>query len=130
MQTFIPFSSFDACAAALDYRRLGKQRVEARQIITAITDPSYGWQHHPAVNMWRGFLDALKAYYNAICHEWERRGYRHNMGYYTVPDDYELPSWWGREDVHYSHRSMLWQKSPRDYYGWTGIAKVNYVWPI
>ncbi|MBP2034853.1 hypothetical protein J2Z77_000637 [Streptomyces avidinii] len=29
MQTFLPFPSFDASAAVLDVRRLGKQRGEA-----------------------------------------------------------------------------------------------------
>jgi len=130
MQTFIPYPDFAACAAALDYRRLGKQRIETKQIINTLEGVSAGWQNHPAVTMWRNHTDALKAYYNAICHEWERRGYRHTIGYYDVPAQYTMPDWWGREDVHHSHRSMLWQKSPRDYYGWSGIAIVGYVWPV
>lgn len=132
MQTFMPHYTLEECAAALDYRRLGKQRVEARQILTAITDPTYGWQHHPAVTMWRGYTDALKAYYNAICHEWEARGYRHNMGYYDVPDDYELPAWWYRADVHAAHRGMLWRKDAAHYAAWQyeGGYTRDYVWPV
>lgn len=130
MQTFVPYPNFSDCARVLDYRRLGKQRVEAKQILRAIADPDYGWQNHPAVKMWRGYEDALKAYYNAICHEWEKRGYRHNMGYFDVPENYDLPKWWGDDTIHKSHRSMLYQKNPQYYYGWTGIERVGYVWPI
>ena len=48
MQTFLPYSSFTQSAQALDYRRLGKQRVEAKQLILALTQPKYGWKNHPA----------------------------------------------------------------------------------
>ena len=42
MQTFLPYPSFDASAKVLDYRRLGKQRVEAYQILNTITGKSAG----------------------------------------------------------------------------------------
>ena len=37
MQTFLPYSSFTESAKILDWRRLGKQRVEGMQIINAIS---------------------------------------------------------------------------------------------
>ena len=37
MQTFLPYESFAESAKVLDWRRLGKQRVEGMQIIKAIT---------------------------------------------------------------------------------------------
>ncbi len=37
MQTFLPYESFEKSAQTLDWRRLGKQRVEGMQIINAIT---------------------------------------------------------------------------------------------
>lgn len=129
MQTFLPYPDFKASARVLDYRRLGKQRVEAKQILTALNDSDYGWQNHPAVNMWRGYAEALKVYFNAISQEWIRRGYQHNLGFFVV-DEYEFPSWLGNEDFHYSHRSKLYQKNPAYYFGWTGIAIVDYVWPV
>ena len=55
----------------LDYRRLGKQRVEAMQILKALGNPSYGWQNHPAVKMWRGYEEALKFYMNMCILEWK-----------------------------------------------------------
>jgi len=130
MQTFLPYADFEQSARILDYRRLGKQRVEAWQILQAINDPLYGWQHHPAVNMWRGYQAALVAYYAAICREWIRRGYQHTLPILIPESSYAKPPWLGYEDFHYSHRSKLFYKSPQDYYGWSGIEKVNYVWPI
>ncbi len=37
MQTFLPYSDFRKSLESLDNKRLGKQRVEAYQIISAIT---------------------------------------------------------------------------------------------
>ena len=39
MQTFLPYSNFQKTAEVLDYRRLGKQRVEGMQIIKTILTP-------------------------------------------------------------------------------------------
>ena len=61
MQTFLPYPDFKKSLQALDYRRLGKQRVEAYQIIRVIKYGD-GWQHHPAAKMWRGHINALKLY--------------------------------------------------------------------
>ena len=36
MQTFLPYDSFEESASVLDWKRLGKQRVEAMQIVNAI----------------------------------------------------------------------------------------------
>ena len=38
MQTFLPYPDFVKSALVLDYRRLGKQRVEARQILDIIVN--------------------------------------------------------------------------------------------
>lgn len=72
MQTFLPYPSFEETAAILDYRRLGKQRVEAFQIHNIITQPDYTgrWANHPAVKMWRGYENALKLYVNVMIVEW------------------------------------------------------------
>jgi hypothetical protein len=75
MQTFLPYRDFNSTAYCLDYRRLGKQRLETYQIIRVLTGLSTGWANHPAVKMWKGYVPALKAYYNAIVFEWIERGY-------------------------------------------------------
>lgn len=43
MQTFLPYSCFDNCAASLDPKRLGKQRVEAKQIIQTLELGPKSW---------------------------------------------------------------------------------------
>jgi hypothetical protein len=49
MQTFIPFPNYIRSVQTLDYRRLGKQRVEAMQIINILEGKqvSAGWKNHP-----------------------------------------------------------------------------------
>ncbi|WP_242424468.1 MSMEG_6728 family protein, partial [Frankia sp. EI5c] len=74
MQTFLPYPDFAATAAVLDERRLGKQRVEALQILRALTYAGYGWQHHPAVRMWAGHPRAVAAYGLVICAAWTAGG--------------------------------------------------------
>ena len=40
MQTFLPDENYEESARILDWRRLGKQRVEGMQIINAIEKPN------------------------------------------------------------------------------------------
>lgn len=132
MQTFIPYTDFDLCARALDYRRLGKQRVECKQILNAIERGKGGWANHPATRMWRGYEPALRQYMRAIILEWIARGYKNNMDI-PEPEDYELPPWWGREEIHASHRSALLEKDFEFYYekwGWEDEPKIEYIWPV
>ncbi|NIR59253.1 MAG: cytoplasmic protein, partial [Gammaproteobacteria bacterium] len=51
-------------------RRLGRQRVEAFQVLRGLTFPGYGWRHHPAVKMWAGYEEALVRYGLEICAVW------------------------------------------------------------
>ena len=77
MQTFLPYPDFTASAQSLDSKRLGKQRVEAIQIMrTLLGISTRGWRNHPAVLMWEGHEAALWRYTDAICTEWVERGYR------------------------------------------------------
>jgi len=75
VQTFLPYANFAASAAVLDVRRLGKQRVEALQILRALTREVYGWKRHPAVLMWAGYEEGLAAYGLTMCAEWIDRGH-------------------------------------------------------
>src|SRR5690606_39383694 len=76
MQTFLPYPDFDASALVLDRRRLGKQRVEALQVLRGLTVPGYGWRRHPAVRMWTGYEEALVRYGLEICRVWRDRGHQ------------------------------------------------------
>lgn len=145
MQTFLPYSSFTESAKILDWRRLGKQRVEGMQIINAISGvprkdgkPYKGWTNHPCSVMWKPYLPALKLYTNIIITEWIKRGYNNNMEYYDVPGcpitdidtDIEMPHWLGDDRIHSSHRANLLRKD-YDYYsqfGWNEDPDSPYVW--
>lgn len=132
MQTFVPLYTFEDCAKALDYRRLGKQRVECKQILNAIERGSGGWINHPATKMWKGYEPALRQYMRAVILEWISRGYKNNM---EIPPEepFELPPWWGDERVHKSHRSSLLEKDIEYYYethGWEDYPEINYYWPV
>jgi hypothetical protein len=134
MQTFVPMHSFSDTAFCLDRQRLGKQRVECKQIILALLDSNYGWQHHPAVRMWRGYVGQLATYAIAMCDDWMARGYTDTMRpffeQYADPDG-RLPKWYGDDRVHQSHRRALFNKLPDHYrqYGWSG-AFDGYHWPV
>jgi hypothetical protein len=138
MQTFLPFADFKECARVLDTRRLGKQRVENLQILKALIDPNYGWQHHPAVKMWRGCELPLAQYHQAIVEEWMARGYEDTtwqkfmdvLGYKARRG--HTPFWLGDERVHKTHRSNLLRKDPVHYgkFGWSELPNYLYFWPV
>lgn len=141
MQTFLPYASFAESAAALDGPRLGKQRVEALQLLRANTVPDYGWRHHPAAKMWRGYLPALVAYGLAMVDEWTSTGrpdtVRPQLLAFApdvdgVPQEQlELPPWIGDEAFHLAHRSNLVRKDPEFYRPRFGDVPddLPYIWP-
>jgi hypothetical protein len=145
MQTFVPFADFRECARVLDDRRLGKQRVEALQIARALCRPDYGWRHHPAVRMWRGFPEGLACYSTEIVEEWMRRDHpdtclpqiTEEFGLTQVRTQEELaaagllPPWIGDDAVHRSHRSALLRKDPHHYGPLLPDEPLDlpYVWP-
>lgn len=56
MQTFLPYPDFELSARFLDRQRLGKQRVEAWQILNVLEELKIpgrtpAWRNHPAVRM-------------------------------------------------------------------------------
>ncbi|HQM44945.1 MAG TPA: MSMEG_6728 family protein [Smithellaceae bacterium] len=131
MQTFLPYPDFEASLRVLDYRRLGKQRLEALQLIRAISGETVGWSRHPAAVMWRGYLNALKQYHNIAIEEWIRRGYRNNMPKKRIRGKIVYPPWLGNEAFHASHRSNLLRKDREHYgaFGWTEPDNLPYLWP-
>ena len=128
MQTFLPYESFEDTAKVLDYRRLGKQRVEGMQIIQTIENQN-GWKNHPIVKMWTPYVPALKQYTNIIITEWIGRGYNNNMEFYDI-DNVEYPDWLGDKRFHASHRANLLRKD-FDWYSqfeWTENSESPYLW--
>lgn len=131
MQTFLPYPSFEETVKCLDYRRLGKQRVEARQVIENLLIGG-NWVYHPAVRMWRGFENALCHYMNVCIYEWVSRGFRNTMLIAEISRPVEMPPWMGMHELHASHRSNLLRKHEEWYsqFGWTEPATLPYVWPV
>lgn len=134
MQTFLPYSSFQKSAACLDNKRLGKQRVEAMQILNVLAGKTTAWKHHPAVLMWSGYEKALRQYLRAVVMEWRRRGFKNSI---RVPREaallpHEFPWWIGSRRFHSSQRSNLLRKDGRHYgrMGWKVNPNLPRYWPV
>ena len=130
MQTFLPFPDFARSAQVLDYKRLGKQRVEVLQLLNG------SWANHPASKMWRGFEYQLAEYGKIVCIEWRNRGYNDScLDKITVLqydlEDTGLPPWFGNQDFHESHQSNLIRKDRVFYKPKFPQARegLPYIWP-
>lgn len=137
MQTFVPFPSFRRSAECLDRARLGKQRVEAWQILNTLRGLSDGWQHHPAVRMWKGAESGLALYGVVVCQVWIERGYRDTFRSRFIETRLAsgvivLPPWWGDAVVHASHANALVRKDPAHYRPYFPDADPTqpYYWPV
>ena len=149
MQTFTPYSDFEACARALDTKRLGKQRVEVIQIIRALTVPGYAWTSHPAVLMWKGYEEALGRYGLTMCDVWLELGFGDTCAGTIAADlkvagietirSYDqllaakaLPPWLFTDEVQLSHRSSLSRKDPDHYRPMFPDVPddLEYFWPV
>jgi hypothetical protein len=136
MQTFVPYEDFYESARVLDNKRLGKQRVETKQILNVLYTGSRGaWSNHPATRMWAGHEGVLLQYQAAVCFEWILRGFKHTL----VLDEALVvkfesrttkPFWLGHPLVHRSHRQTLKYKDPVAYSVFTEEPKYEYVWPV
>ena len=129
MQTFLPYKDFKQSMEHLDNKRLGKQRVEAMQILKAIYIPDYGWRNHPAGKMWMDYPESLKSYMNDSIDEWIKRGFNNTMQKADT-ENIIHPHWLGDERLHSSHRSNLLRKDYDYYskYGWKEDSEMPYYW--
>lgn len=129
MQTFLPYADFEASLACLDYKRLGKQRVEVLQILKG------QWIHHPASKMWKGYENGLCIYGVLACEEYIRRGYKDTVKESILAiydkikhNPHPMPPWFGHSEFHVSHQSNLKRKYP-DYYPFNVTNDLPYCWP-
>lgn len=147
MQTFVPYDNHRLSARALDRQRLGKQRVECKQILLALVGDSTGWVNHPATKMWRGSERFLLGYALSVCAEWRARGYVDNLTPWFRETRGRLalstaryPSWWRDQNVHDSHKAQLLRKNREHYQGAFALtneqvhalldAHEGYTWPV
>jgi len=147
MQTFLPLPGFRRSAAVLDNKRLGKQRVECKQILLCLGVPvgehlpgKSSWRNHPAVRMWLGYELPLAVYAAVMCQEWRRRGFKDTLypqfiAAYQERDaagcGKKYPPWFGDSGFHASHRSNLLRKDYTHYskFGWREQTDLPYLWP-
>lgn len=150
MQTFLPHPEFERSARVLDPRRLGKQRVEALQLLNALTVPGHGYRNHPAAKMWTGHEEALVRYALTVCAVWGELGFRDTvattvtghlrdrLGIAKVRTERalaragDLPPWIGDEQFHRAHRSNLLRKDPEHYrQHFPDVPDdLEYIWPV
>lgn len=159
MQTFLPYPNIWASARCLDNKRLGKQRVECKQILIALGvdvgehrgNRQSRWRNHPAVCMWRGHELALAEYAEIMCIAWRQRGFKDTLQeqfaevirmlgslsaeqWRRYPEHpwFTEPNWLGYERLHASHRSNLLRKNRTHYgqFGWQESADLPYWWPV
>jgi len=137
LNTFLPYKSFVKSAKCLDYKRLGKQRIEAWQIYLALTKEDYGWKNHPIVKMWRGYELALLYYGFFVSYEWIQRGYKDNMCDRFINEMKKIgtkymymPFWLGSKKFHASMKSNLLRKDKKWYsqFGWKVKNNLPYYW--
>ena len=136
MMTFLPYPNYIRSAQVLDNKRLGKQRLEAMQLINILENKTTGkgWRSHPALKMWIGYTNSLKYYCNCCIDEWIYRGYKNTMIKYDVDHQNEDPWWIGNKDFHRAMRARLIVKD-RNYYFPKfrlddGFNDGKYFWPV
>lgn len=120
MQTFLPFKDFHMSINCLDQKRLNAQCKEAKQIIEIIELNKKAWSNHPAVNQWRGYINALKAYHNVAVLYWNKCKKKDGTPVkqrkmIEYKGDIKYPKWLGNEEFHLSHRSNLLRKNYEHY---------------
>lgn len=136
MQTFLPLMTFSESASVLDNKSLGKQRVEAWQLLKAIREGG-AWANHPATKMWAAHQGGLIVYGWYICKEWISRGFKDTMlerfqaELNTIDPFCEIYPPWLTEEFCSSHRANLLRKNPKWYgkFGWTESPREGYDWP-
>jgi len=134
MQTFLPYPNYIRSVQSLDMKRLGKQRVEAMQIINILEGKPSKQKNHPAIKMWVGYTNSLKYYCNCCIDEWIKRGFKNTMVKYDVDHQNEDPWWIGDESFHRAMRARLIVKDeafylpkfPRD----KDFNGGKYFWPV
>ena len=134
---FIPLSDPVEIAKVLDYKRLGKQRVEALQIINIITEntKSSAWRNHPVVLTWKEYPEALKYYCNVMIKEWIARGYQNNMLLYELKSpNPPMPWFMNCKPVLLSYQASLLRKNPEYYSKFFKVPKeymkYSYLWVV
>ena len=149
--TFLVVADFILNAKYLDNNRLGKQRIEATQILDALRTRNGGWANHVCTLSWMGYEKALMYYINCIVAEWVERGFDNTIPTHEISGTVLMPWWVDWNRLHQSHRAMLVRKNPfhykcichddysqgKDPFEFVGLfnvekqyRKYGYIWPV
>ena len=130
MQVFMPYPDYNATAQCLDDRRLFKQSLECKQIMSAILGLSTGWKNHCITRLWGKFHESLNEYWWEINMELANRGKKF-IPCFSEYKTVEKPFFIGQEYYHSAYRSHLLNKDEKFYrgHGWTEEAVSGY-WSI
>jgi len=94
MNVFLSGPSVVQSFERLDRLRLGKQRVELKQILLALENGG-AWSSHPATKMWTGCRGFVAKMGVTCCLVWRARGYKDSLlPWFTVKAEE-----WSRECV-------------------------------
>lgn len=139
MQTFVPFPSFAETAACLDRQRLGKQRLETKQILQTLLGEIEGWPNHPATTAWEGYEEGLAVYGLYVSAEWRERGYKDNQFVWFQEKRLELrthrrrftkfPPWVSDTAVNIAYQELLMWKDPDHYAGFFPYVMEPFIQP-
>lgn len=134
MIVFLPYPNYIRSVQNLDMKRLGKQRIEAKQIVDILEGKPSKQKNHPAIKMWVGYTNSLKYYTNCCIDEWIRRGYKNTMVKYSTGFQNEDPWYIGNADFHRAMRARLIEKDKEFYLPkFPGDERFNdgkYFWPV
>ena len=141
MQTFMTHDNYVDTAKSLDNKRLGKQRVEAYQILKALRgdyDKTGAWVNHPATLMWRNHEYELALYGLTVSVEFYERGFD---GYPMMQKFTDLcnhlqsgnresyPWWVNNKLLQMTHQSNLVRKD-WFHYKYDVPNNIPYIWPM
>lgn len=141
VNTFIISEYLPDTFTILDNKRLGKQRLEAKQIINILEKIDngedvlkIGFASHPATKMWIGYTDALKIYYNLCVTAWINRGFKNTMPLYQINHNVNYPKFLSFLPLINSHKAALIRKDPIFYKHLKTediepYMKLGYLWP-
>lgn len=115
MQVFLPFPDVAKSLQVLDKVRLWKQVLEAKQLLDCIDGRKDGWKNHPCAKMYKRYPKFLIFYFNEGLRQWKGVG---KTSYTYLSSDLleqtDIPSWFGVNEFHLSHRSNLLRKAIAD----------------
>ena len=121
MQVFIVGSIFET-AQALDKRRLNKQIIECKQIISAM-EGSIAWSNHPVVLEYKAYKDWLKIYTFAL--EEYRNG---NYDTAELVSDAVMAPEFQTEEFFNNMKKRLYTKDKNHYKQWEYLGETQENW--